>query len=103
MATKPLITAEDPGKPGHKVRESYRGEAGEMYRQIAEELDGPEPVAEVLAMLDQRAVALAGAYAHRSHAKWPPRPTRSGWSFQIISIGAPYDGSPVADTEDLVR
>lgn len=75
-----LITA-----PGY--REAYRGEAGEAYRAIAEELDGPEPAREVLALLDQRAVALAEAYAHRTHQKWPPRPTRDCPSFTIISFG----------------
>lgn len=95
MSKSKLVTA-----PGY--REAYRGEAARMYRDLAEELDGPETAVTILSMMDKRAVALAEAYARRSHKRWPPRPTRSGWSVQVISY-APYDGSPVADTEDLVR
>lgn len=80
---KLLIAPKESGNGSY--RESWRGEAGEMYRDIAEELDGPEPVRQILNMLDPRAVALAEAYAKRSHQRWPPRPTRDCWSLQIIS------------------
>lgn len=88
---KLLVAPKEAGNGSY--RESWRGEAGEMYRALAEELDGQSPTVtarQILNMMEPRAVALAEAYAERSHQRWPPKPTRSGWKVQIISF-APYD------------
>jgi hypothetical protein len=51
----------------------------EDYADIAEELGGELTLDDI----DPRCVERAKAYAKRSHKRWPPRPTSSGWQVTI--------------------
>ena len=52
----------------------------DAYAAIAEELDDPEMT---LDGLDAEYVREAKAWAKRNHKRWPPRPTRTGWTVTI--------------------
>jgi hypothetical protein len=62
---------------------SARSEGSEAYAQLAEELDDPRAR---LDWFEPAVVAAAQEHAKRSHRRWPPRPTRSGWSVSVTSV-----------------
>lgn len=80
------ITAPNPSKPGKSYRESLPGEAEEMYHDLAQELGDPEAAAEILAIMDERAVALAGAWASENGRPWPPAPECDVPKFSIWTV-----------------
>jgi hypothetical protein len=53
------------------------------YDAVADELGGDTKLSE----LDSGAVALAREYAKKAKRKWPPRPSNSGWTVYIQSVG----------------